>query len=74
LASISWQVRKTGPSRGDAATGSQRGKQTTNERASQIKAPLLCHRLTNNRISKSMAKKITMMASSHNILCSFNSV
>jgi hypothetical protein len=32
------------------------------------------HRPTRNKISKSMAKKITMMASSHNILCSFTSV
>jgi hypothetical protein len=40
----------------------------------QVKARPLRHRLMNNRISKSMAKKITMMASSHNILCSFNSV
>ena len=32
------------------------------------------HRLTHSKISKSMAKKITMMASSHNIFCSFTSV
>ena len=32
------------------------------------------HHRTHRRISKSIAKKITMMISSHNILCSFSSV
>ena len=46
---------------------------TMNGPAGHAKAWPTRHRLRNSRISKSMAKKITMMASSHNIRCSFTS-